>query len=177
MTTFSEFLKHPISADELVSSQRVPPAARPFQGERAGLFSRVSADVIDVIAVSTVMVGAYFGLLAAEFILFPGVGLGQPSPYLFLAIGYFVMWMYWTYSWATTGRTLGKGIMGLRIVNAHDGKVRWGVAAARSAFCLVFVPGILWVIVSNQNRSLQDVVLRTSVIHEWGGVRRKWTTS
>ena len=37
----------------------------------------------------------------------------------------------------------------------------------RSAFCTVFPVGLLWVIPSGANRSVQDVVLRTSVIYDW----------
>ncbi len=37
----------------------------------------------------------------------------------------------------------------------------------RSAFCTVFPFGLLWVIPSGANRSVQDVVLRTSVIYDW----------
>lgn len=168
MKTFSEFRRNPIPPKQFIMAQRVPPGARPYQGNRAGIFSRVSADLIDVVAVSVLMVVSYFALLAAEFIFFPGSTLDQPSPYVFLAVGYLVMWIYWTWSWATTGRSLGKGVMGLRVVN-HDGnRVRWGVSALRSIFCLVFIPGILWTVVSNRNRSVQDVVLRTSVVHDWG---------
>ncbi len=168
MTTFSEFRKNPVPPQQFIMAQRVPPAARPYQGNRAGIFSRVSADIIDVVAVSVLMVASYFALLAAEFIFFPGSDLQQPNPYAFLAVGYVVMWVYWTWSWATTGRSLGKGVMGLRVVNRDGNRVRWSVAALRSAFCLVFIPGILWTVVSNRNRSVQDIVLRTSVEHDWG---------
>jgi uncharacterized RDD family membrane protein YckC len=168
MTTFSEFQKNPVPPSELIRSQRIPPAARPFQGNRAGLFSRVAADVIDVVAISVLMVGLYFGLIAAEFIFIPETNVLKLNPYLFLAAGYFVMWLYWTWSWATTGRTLGKGIMGLRVLNHKGERMRWSGAALRSGFCLVFPFGLLWTVVSNRNRSVQDVVLRTSVVNDWG---------
>ena len=40
-------------------------------------------------------------------------------------------------------------------------------ALARGAFYVIFPIGLLWVLVSGQNRSLQDLVLRTSVIYDW----------
>ena len=40
-------------------------------------------------------------------------------------------------------------------------------ALARAAFYVIFPIGLLWVLVSGQNRSLQDLVLRTSVIYDW----------
>jgi uncharacterized RDD family membrane protein YckC len=69
--------------------------------------------------------------------------------------------------WSTTGRTYGKHLLGLRVVN-HDGqRLRIVGAAVRATFCLVFLIGFLWVAVSGQNRSIQDMVLRTSVIYDW----------
>ena len=57
--------------------------------------------------------------------------------------------------------------MGLRVVNFRGEHQRWGGAAVRSLFCTTFPIGLLWVIVSGANRSVQDVVLRTSVIYDW----------
>jgi hypothetical protein len=41
------------------------------------------------------------------------------------------------------------------------------LALVRAAFCVIFPIGLLWVLFSGQNRSLQDLVLRTSVIYDW----------
>jgi hypothetical protein len=32
---------------------------------------------------------------------------------------------------------------------------------------MVFPIGVLWVAVNRENRSVQDIVLRTSVVYEW----------
>ena len=40
-------------------------------------------------------------------------------------------------------------------------------ALLRAVFNVVFPLGLAWVVVSRQNRSIQDVVLRTSVIYDW----------
>ncbi len=37
----------------------------------------------------------------------------------------------------------------------------------RAGFCVVFPIGLFWCAVSRENRSVQDVVLRSSVIHDW----------
>jgi uncharacterized RDD family membrane protein YckC len=81
--------------------------------------------------------------------------------------GYWLNWAYWTIGWATSGRTIGNLIMGLRVVNFQGRHPRWIGAALRSAFCTVFPFGLLWVIPSGANRSVQDVVLRTSVVYDW----------
>ena len=38
----------------------------------------------------------------------------------------------------------------------------------RALLYLIFPPGFLWAAVSGRNASLQDLVLRTSVVHDWG---------
>jgi hypothetical protein len=46
--------------------------------------------------------------------------------------------------------------------------MHWAGGALRAAFCVAFAVGVFWVLVSSSNRSVQDVVLRTSVIYDWG---------
>ena len=41
------------------------------------------------------------------------------------------------------------------------------VAFLRAAFVIALPVGLFWVLVSGANRSVQDVVLRTSVIYDW----------
>ena len=57
--------------------------------------------------------------------------------------------------------------MGLRVVNFQGGTRAGSARPCASAFCTVFPFGLLWVIPSGANRSVQDVVLRTSVIYDW----------
>ena len=65
------------------------------------------------------------------------------------------------------GRTYGDHVMGLRVVNHKGGRLHPLRALARAVFYAIFPIGLLWVLVSGQNRSLQDLVLRTSVIYDW----------
>ena len=58
--------------------------------------------------------------------------------------------------------------MGLRVVDRNGRRLRVGWSFLRSILCWIFPIGLLWAAVSHENRSLQDVILRTSVRHEWG---------
>jgi hypothetical protein len=40
-------------------------------------------------------------------------------------------------------------------------------ALLRAILCVIFPIGLLWSVVSDSSRSLQDVLLRTSVIYDW----------
>jgi uncharacterized RDD family membrane protein YckC len=57
--------------------------------------------------------------------------------------------------------------MGLRVVSYRGGRMTLPGALLRAVFCAAVPIGLLWVAVSRENRSLQDVVLRTSVVYDW----------
>jgi len=166
--SFSEF-KRRIDAGEpgLGSDASVPKDARPYQGHRAGVISRALAAIIDVVLVIAVLFVINLGIALARLIIERVQGDTLPQFGWSIAAGVLLLWLAWTYAWASTGRSLGMHIMGLKIVNYSGHRVRLPVAALRSAFCLIFPLGLIWVIFSPANRSLQDVVLRTSVVHDW----------
>jgi uncharacterized RDD family membrane protein YckC len=75
--------------------------------------------------------------------------------------------VYLWLGWSSTGRTIGKQVVGLRVVNAQGRLLRPLWALLRAIMCVVFPFGLLWCVVSHENRSAQDVLLRTSVIYDW----------
>jgi uncharacterized RDD family membrane protein YckC len=147
----------------------IPEEARRFQGGRAGIVTRVVANAVDFTLVVMAAIGSYVGWVVIRYLADPsGFTLTAPT----LLAGLILVWTYqfgyFTIAWATTGRTYGDHLMGLRVVNFRGQRVRWAGAALRAAFCTAFPIGLFWVIVSRQNRSIQDIVMRTSVIHDWG---------
>ena len=72
----------------------------------------------------------------------------------------------------TTGRTYGDHQLGLRVVSFRGGPLRWPGAFIRAVFCSLAPIGVYWAVLSPTNRSVQDGVLRTSVIYDWT-VRRE----
>jgi uncharacterized RDD family membrane protein YckC len=126
------------------------------------------AAIVDVLVVAALEVALYLGVAAFVFAIHPGrfhwpSWLGWSLPF-----GWIVMVVpYLTFCWATTGRTVGNSLLGLRVVN-HAGR-RMGVplAAARALACAIFPIFLLWVAISSSNRSIQDVVFRTSVVYDW----------
>jgi uncharacterized RDD family membrane protein YckC len=69
--------------------------------------------------------------------------------------------------WATYGRTVGNRVLGLRVVGRNGGRVNWFVALIRSVSCAIVPIGLVWCAISRENRSIQDILFRTSVIHDW----------
>lgn len=150
------------------SIRTIPEEARPYQGQRAGLVSRVIANLVDLGAVVLALLAIYAGWAAVRFLLdgarfrFPTVTLAGV-----IVAATMIAWAYFTLTWTTTGRTYGDHLLGLRVVNHRGERVRLMLAMPRALFCVLVPLGLLWVAVSSGNRSLQDVVLRTSVTYDW----------
>jgi len=154
---------------------RAPPAVvalprevRRFQGQRAGIVTRTVANIVDFSLLVGVLAGGYAAWCAVTFLINP-TQFRFPSPsFLVLLICYgLVLFVYLTVSWATTGRTYGDHLLGLRVVNFRGERMLWAGAVVRSAFCVVLPIGLYWAVLSPTNRSIQDAVLRTSVIYDW----------
>ncbi len=146
----------------------VPREARPYQGHRAGLVTRFLAAAVDAVVVVVGLVGVYAGWALVLFLAHPRrLSLPDVEPVLGVLSWYVVLAVYLTAAWAVTGRSYGNRLMGLRVVDRHGGRLHVPTAFLRAAFYVVFPIGLVWVAGSRQNRSLQDTVLRTSVIHDW----------
>jgi uncharacterized RDD family membrane protein YckC len=146
----------------------VPREARPYQGERAGLVTRVIAGAVDALSVSVALLLAYAGFNALMFLISPrDFQFSSASPFLSVTLALLALVVYMTAAWSITGRTYGDHVMGLRVVGHHGHRVWPPIALIRAAFCVGFPFGLLWCGVSTSRRSLQDVVLRTAVIYDW----------
>jgi uncharacterized RDD family membrane protein YckC len=149
----------------------IPVAARGLQGRRAGLISRLLANTVDFGVAAGIVAGGYAAVTALRFLwnsrtfTFPAPGLGP----LVLA-GSAVLMVYLTACWTATGRTYGDHLLGLRVVGNRGRLLRPAGALARAVLCVAFPIGLLWIVISRDNRSVQDVLLRSSVIYDWSRV-------
>jgi uncharacterized RDD family membrane protein YckC len=146
----------------------VPREARAYQGQRAGLVTRLVAVAIDGIVVAAVLAAGYAGWAGFRFLLDPRT-FSFPEPGLVFSFlsGFVVSTCYLAVSWWVSGRSYGALVMGLRVVGPRGRRLRAVGALVRALFCVMLPIGILWVVVSRENRSVQDVVLRTSVVYDW----------
>ncbi len=146
----------------------IPHEARPFQGQPAGIVTRLVAAAIDSLVVGIVMAATYLGWCGLLFLI-QGRSFTFPRPGVFFGLGaaFVIAFVYLTVFWALIGRTYGYLVMGLRVQRRSGKPIRLIGAAIRAAFVLVFPIGILWVPVSRGNVSLQDGVLGTRVVYDW----------
>jgi len=146
----------------------VPREGRPFQGQQAGLVTRLVANTVDALTVSVVLLALHVGINALMFLVSPrNFEFATASVLLSVTIALLAMLVYMTIAWSITGRTYGDHVMGLRVVGRHGDRVWPPTALVRAALCVGFPIGLLWCGVSTSRRSVQDVLLRTSVIYDW----------
>ena len=138
----------------------------------AGPVSRAVAFLVDSLAVSTLF-GVAVSLGTFLVALFTSRSLGQidgRGPWwaaAFLAWWFCYLWL----SVAVSGRTIGKGLVGLRVLSAagddlpaRDAAVRALVLPASMVLGLGFVPAVF----GRQRRALHDLAARSRVDVDWG---------
>jgi uncharacterized RDD family membrane protein YckC len=146
----------------------VPREARPFQGQRAGIVTRLIAATLDGLVIGAVLLGGYLGLVGLIFLLNPRSFTWPELGVVFsLAAALLVAFVYFTFFWTLSGRTYGYLVMGLRVLGIGGRRLKFFGAAVRAAFVVVVPIGIMWIPFSRHNKSLQDVILGTRVIYDW----------
>jgi uncharacterized RDD family membrane protein YckC len=140
-----------------------------LEGSYAGGVSRLLAYALD-----TFVVTASFALVAGvvQYVVstvFPvDLDLGDEPVGSGIALS---VWSfnYFTYSLATAGRTLGKALVGLRVVVKDGSHLRVGRAALRVLTMplsfLLFGLGLLPILVRADRRALHDLIAGTAEIY------------
>lgn len=146
----------------------MPDGARAYQGHRAGLVSRTVAVVVDAGVLGVSLCVVYLAGAGLVFAVDPvGFSFPVPSRVAVVSAGIALALLYFTVCWTTTGRTVGGQLLGLRVIDSRGRPPRFWRALVRAVGCVFFPIGLLWVVVSAGRRSVQDVVVRTSVIYDW----------
>jgi len=150
-----------------LDARRIPRGARSYQGTRAGVVARVIAALIDVCLIAAIVLGLR-AILLVWFVVQPGPSEAMlPTRNEFIGLGAVLLWGMWAACWARGVRTCGGLVIGVRVIGRSGGRAGAWLAMLRAALCLIFPIGIFWAAFSPANRSLQDVLLRTSVIIDW----------
>ncbi|WAL96472.1 RDD family protein [Streptomyces sp. Je 1-369] len=145
-----------------------PDVPRQARGRPAGLVSRLLACGIDALVVALLGVVLHLGASALVLVVTgPPFRTLDPPAWVTAACGTAIALSYAAGSWVTTGRTAGGQVMGLR-VSARSGRLlRAAPALLRAALCLALPAGLLWIPLSRRNASVQDVLVRSTVIYDW----------
>jgi uncharacterized RDD family membrane protein YckC len=149
-----------------------PDAAPAYRGRYAGFVSRMAAGGVDVVVVSIASTGLIFFVQALTAVInAQPVGDATVNADLVSVLVAGLVLVYFTGSWAITGRTAGEALFGLRIVRANGKRVHLARAFVRCIIGLfsfgIFFLGFLWILVDHRRRAWQDIVARTVVVYDW----------
>jgi uncharacterized RDD family membrane protein YckC len=144
------------------------PLAQALGGHRAGFASRAMADAVDFGIVWLIGLALLLSAGVVHYLL-TGPPFGVPALRLWLSgpLGGLLAVAYLTAGWGTTGRTLGKQLAGLRVVHRTGNRLGPVRALLRAVLYVLFPVGLLWVLVSRHNASVQDLLVRSAVVYDW----------
>lgn len=122
------------------------PAVSVHQGEgNAGLVTRPLAATVDAIAVVIGTVGLYLGAAGIRLSWSPlQFHWPQPSTWVSTFMLALVATVYLTIAWATTGRSYGATLLGVRVLARSRRRLGWIRAMLRAVVCVLVPIGLLW---------------------------------
>jgi uncharacterized RDD family membrane protein YckC len=62
---------------------------------------------------------------------------------------------------------VGKQVAGLRVVDRAGRRLSLGRSFCRAVLYVLFPAGLLWVLASRRNASVQDLIVGTAVLYDW----------
>ncbi len=160
------------------------PTPENLQAQYAGFFTRAIAFVIDIliINVSVIITSALLMLVFSFFESIMSITPGELGDWMsnvsvravnFSAVILLLVmaWLYPVIFWMINGQTVGKRIMGLRVVRMDGKKMTFlgGLLRVLGYWlsAIVFFVGFLWVLFSNDRRAWHDKLAGTCVIYSW----------
>lgn len=144
---------------------------RQVTGTYAGPVSRTAAFIVDALLVFWVFTLGSAGI--AWVLQNFGIAIPDASNWTVWGFVGFGVWAfcYWWFTLALTGRTVGKSLLGLRVVAKDGSPLTAREAAVRTMvmpFSFVLLLGILPVLFSARRTTLHDWVGRTGEVYDWG---------
>ena len=165
----------------LMRKKKVPPPT--FKGHYAGFVTRLVAFIIDNLII-TVSIGIMLGT-ATLILNFFNIDLSSVTNrtdglsqfvngiIIFLtsfAFTFLVGMVYTTFLWVVAGKTIGKAVMGIRVIGPKGARLTIGRALKRYiGYWISAIPlfmGYFWVLVNDERHSWHDSLAGTSVIYD-----------
>lgn len=141
--------------------KRKPKAKNAY--EAASFGQRAGAYIIDYIIITVAQV---FFIGGMSFI-FSDSDVGALLGYLPLAMASFGLWIYMPK--VNNGQTIGKSLIGIRIINKDGSPLSWGTLMLRNwvgywlSGAILYI-GFLWPLWDDEDRALHDMIATTYVV-------------
>lgn len=154
-----------------MSGRTQAPGWLSLQGHYAGSVSRFVAYAVDLAVSYAVFALALAATsLAAEIVT--GRSIHWSKDHIVVAV-LLATWqfLYFGYSWAANGKTVGMALLGVRVVRADGATIDpWRGVVRALVFPLSFLLfglGFLGILVQREHRALQDLIAGTVVVYSW----------
>lgn len=142
-------------------------------GHYAGAFTRLAAFVIDwliIVAVYGLLVASARWLFATFFDVQLEISAETGLAWLLGLAGWAVV--YTVVGLTISGRTIGKTLLGLKVVTRGGMPLGIGRASGRTlvmplSFALLGL-GLVGIVLGRERRALHDVIAGTAVVYDWG---------
>jgi uncharacterized RDD family membrane protein YckC len=164
----------------MVTGKRAEAVARAsLQGDYSGVVSRLAAFALDI-----VLSYLSFTLALAAVNFSASIVAGHPVHWsrsgsvVVAAISVVWEFVYFAYCWATTGKTPGMVVMGIRVVRADGAHAETWRAVVRTLILPISLA--LWwvslplVLLQRAHQAPHDLVAGTAVVYAWDARAAKW---
>jgi uncharacterized RDD family membrane protein YckC len=141
-------------------------------GHYAGPVSRAAAFAVDV-AVSTLILAISVRVVASlsDLVFRTTIDYADAPQLVGWAVLVGWLFLYYFVSWSVAGKTVGMGILGLRVVRRDGSKLGKAHAFVRTVTFplsfLVFGLGLVGIVVGREHRALHDACADTTVVYDW----------
>jgi uncharacterized RDD family membrane protein YckC len=144
--------------------------AQALQGGRAGFVSRVAANAVDFVVIEVIYVAILLGIAVVRFLVTrKDFSVVAPDVWVTVLGQWLIIVVYFGTNWSSTGRTIGKSVLGLKVERTNGGPLAPWRAFLRAAICASLWASLLWIFVSRRNAAVHDIVAGTQVVYDWRG--------
>jgi len=165
----------------VVTGNRAATVAREsLQGDYCGVVSRLAAFALDLVISSFLFT---LGLAAVNFAVsivtgHYGVHFSRSTSVIVAAISVVWLFLYFAYCWATTGKTPGMVVLGIRVVRADGAHAEPWRAIVRTLILPISV-ALFWlslplVLLQRAHQAPHDLIAGTAVVYAWDARAAKW---
>ena len=150
-----------------------------LQGNYSGAVSRLVAYGLDLVISSFVFTVAVAAVnFVVSILIGHSVHWGRSNSVVVSALYGVWLFLYFAYSWATTGRTPGMVVMGIRVVRADGGHAETWRAVVRTLVLPISL-ALWWVslpliLVQREHQAPHDLVAGTVVVYAWDARAARW---
>lgn len=165
----------------MVTGSRAAAVARAsLQGDYSGAVSRLAAFLLDLVISSFLFT---VGLAAFNFAVsivtgHYGVHFSRSTSVVVAAISVGWLFLYFAYCWATTGKTPGMVVLGIRVVRADGAHAEPWRAVVRTLILPIsvalFFVSIPLILLQRAHQAPHDLVAGTAVVYAWDARAAKY---